>query len=128
MAVFLVGVGLSVFGLIAQVDAGVPNWLSSVSDLGIVVFLIAVLFGGLRDKPWWVPGAAHRTEIAACEARTVVVEKDRDFYRTGLFRALGAAERTVETTRTLAEHTLAASNGVSDDALLQEVQRRGLKT
>src|SRR5215210_6664452 len=110
--------GVSIVG---QAEPDVPGWVTNISDLGIVIFLIVVFFGGLREKPWWVSGGSHRAAIAAEAVRTAAAEKDRDYYREGLLRALGASQQAVQTTKTLADHSFGGAD-TSDDALLTEVR------
>jgi hypothetical protein len=119
--------------LIELAQTEVPSWLSNISDLGIVVFLVVVLFGALRDKPWWVPGATLRgalidqeKRVDAEKRRADAAEADRDYYRDGLFRALGVSERAVETTRTLAERTLRNESDEEIVKKVEEARRRGL--
>lgn len=121
-----IGVFLVLFALrwLGQ-EQVVPSWITSISDLGIVVFLVVVFFGGLREKPWWIPGSTHRSALVSEAQSRLAAERDRDFYRNALFRALGASERAVEATKVLAEHAT-----VDTDAELlrkaDEARRRGL--
>lgn len=66
---------------VAQAAGDVPSWISNLSDVGIVVFLVIVMYGGVRDKPWWVTGR----EFRAAEERERV-------YRDLALRATGAGE------------------------------------
>lgn len=66
----LVPLAALILSLVGQASPDVPGWLQNVSDLGLVIFLIAVMYGGIKDKPWWVTGREYRDALRREERMT----------------------------------------------------------
>lgn len=108
----------------------VPSWLTNVSDLGIVVFLLITIYGGLREKPLWYPGSVVRRDETMAKDRFDAMQTDRDYYRGIALRSLSASEKAAENTKVAIEHRPPTDPPIaSDQELLQgieEARKRGL--
>jgi hypothetical protein len=79
------------------------NQLFMLADkLGVVLLLLLTLIGSYRQ--WWVSGPSHRQAMQTWQQYCASVEEDRNYWRSGMLRALGVNEKLTDITK----HTLPA--------------------
>lgn len=75
-------------------------WMKDAGLAG-VVFILGCIIAGLlkRKEPWIVPGAMHREQILAMEARVIKAEAEREEWKKLTLELLTPLETTLGRTR-----------------------------
>jgi hypothetical protein len=69
--------------IIASISQATPDWINTISDVGVVVLLLLFFYGTfLKDPPWLVRYGEHKKCL-----------NDQEFYRDIALRSLSAAEQ-----------------------------------